>query len=138
MNRIEFQTIAKLRVREAKILLENKQYDGSYYLAGYAVECALKACITKQFQRHNMPDRKLVNDFYTHQLETLLKISGLGADHARELNSNQSFSLNWTIVKDWSEQFRYRFGISKQEAQDLYTAITSSKNGVLSWLKRRW
>ena len=87
MNRIEFQTIAKLRVREAKILLENKQYDGSYYLAGYAVECALKACITKQFQRHNMPDRKLVNDFYTHQLETLLKISGLGADHARELTT---------------------------------------------------
>src|SRR5919106_3680906 len=39
---------------------------GAYYLAGYAVECGLKACIAKQVRRHEFPDRTTVNQSHTH------------------------------------------------------------------------
>lgn len=45
MNRVDFRQLAGLRIAEAKVLLDNNLYAGAYYLAGYAVECALKACI---------------------------------------------------------------------------------------------
>jgi len=43
MNRDDFQLLSKLRVAEAKALLDAGLYTGSRYLMGYAVECALKA-----------------------------------------------------------------------------------------------
>jgi hypothetical protein len=45
MNRNEFQRIARARVADARVLLGAKRYSGAYYLCGYAIECALKACI---------------------------------------------------------------------------------------------
>ncbi len=48
MNRSDFQRLTRLRLDEAKVLLANERYQGAYYLIGYAVECALKACIAKQ------------------------------------------------------------------------------------------
>lgn len=64
MNRAEFQQLSRLRLREARALMSGGHYQGAYYLSGYAVECALKACICKQFGRYEFPDRKLVNDSY--------------------------------------------------------------------------
>ena len=40
MNRPQFQNVTKLRVKEARVLLDAAQYAGAYYLIGYAVECA--------------------------------------------------------------------------------------------------
>ena len=62
MNRYDLQKLSRLRVREAKVLLDNKCYEGAYYLLGYAVECALKACIARQTKAFDFPDRKLIND----------------------------------------------------------------------------
>ena len=45
VNRWEFRELATLRLAEAKALLDAGLPDGAYYLAGYAVECGLKACI---------------------------------------------------------------------------------------------
>jgi len=39
-------------------LLRLGLFDGAYYLAGYAVECALKACIAKGTQRFEFPDKR--------------------------------------------------------------------------------
>jgi len=47
MNRNDFQQLADVRIDEAVVLLDQGKYDGAYYLAGYAVECSLKACIAK-------------------------------------------------------------------------------------------
>jgi HEPN domain-containing protein len=44
MNRDDFQQLADVRIAEAAVLLAQGNYDGAYYLAGYAVECGLKAC----------------------------------------------------------------------------------------------
>lgn len=47
MDRGEFQQLSKVRLQEARALLKMGLSDGAYYLAGYAVEFALKACIAK-------------------------------------------------------------------------------------------
>jgi len=119
-------------------LLRTGSYEGAYYLAGYAVECGIKACIAKQIRRYEFPDKKLVVDSYSHDLEKLINVSGLKSKHEAELKANKDFALNWTVVKDWSEQDRYRLQISRAQATDLYSAIVARKNGVLSWLKQHW
>jgi HEPN domain-containing protein len=56
MNRGDFQELSIIRLQDAKILLDNKCYDGAYYLSGYVVECALKACIAKKTREHDFPN----------------------------------------------------------------------------------
>ena len=38
MNRKDFQELSRIRLKEAKALLDLGLWDGAYYLAGYAVE----------------------------------------------------------------------------------------------------
>jgi HEPN domain-containing protein len=45
MHRNDLMRLSRLRIREARVLLEAGEFPGAYYLAGYAVECALKACV---------------------------------------------------------------------------------------------
>ena len=75
MNRIDFQKIAETRLREAKALLDAGFQDGAYYLAGYSVECALKACIAKRTREHDFPEKKLAIDSHTHDLRDLLRLA---------------------------------------------------------------
>jgi HEPN domain-containing protein len=138
MNRRDLQDLARVRLAEARALLGNARFPGAYYLAGYAVECALKACISKQFGRHEFPDKKLVNDSYTHDLWKLIGVAGLRADFDATVAASPAFELNWAIVKDWSEEDRYNLSISEAEARDLYSAITSRRTGVMSWLRNHW
>lgn len=41
-SRSDFEKLMDLRLWEAKLLLDQQDWDGTYYLAGYAVEFALK------------------------------------------------------------------------------------------------
>jgi HEPN domain-containing protein len=43
VDRNELQALSRLRLKEAAALLELGWFDGAFYLAGYSVECALKA-----------------------------------------------------------------------------------------------
>ncbi|MSS70365.1 MAG: DNA-binding protein [Candidatus Latescibacteria bacterium] len=138
MNRFDLHHLSRLRVKEAKVLLDHKCHEGAYYLLGYAVECALKACIAKQTKRFDFPDQKTVNKSYVHDLNQLLELSGVKSEHEKEIQSNRVFELNWAIVKDWSEKARYSGQISETEAIGFYSAVVSRRNGVLSWLKKRW
>jgi HEPN domain-containing protein len=138
MNRDDLQCITRLRVKEAKVLLENGYFSGAYYLLGYAVECAIKACIAKRIKRYDFPDRKLINDSYSHELEKLLSVSGLKAELQKEIRNNPNLEVNWAIVKDWSVESRYLPDISETTAKDFYSAVTARRNGVLSWLKKWW
>jgi hypothetical protein len=123
-----------MRQREAAILLAASEWARAYYLIGYAVECALKACIARQFTLHSVPDRRLVLDFYTHDVEKLLGLTQLRTN----LLADAQRQLNWAIVKDWSEQARYEPAISSLQAQDLYAACTKRKDGILPWLRKHW
>lgn len=139
MNRDDFQKISRLRVKEAKVLLDNGYPAGGYYLMGYAVECALKACIAKQTKQYDFPPKpSIVNAIYKHDLKELVSHAELKDELEREIKVNPIFEDYWNIVEDWSEQFRYSDSISMSTARDLYKACTARKNGVLSWLKKWW
>jgi len=49
---------------------------------------------------------------------------------------NEEFKLNWAVVIEWSEESRYKLAITKQEAHDLFAAITDNESGILPWLKK--
>lgn len=137
MNRKVFQELTRIRVQEAHILLEADQFPGAYYLIGYAVECALKACVSKQVKRYDFPDKKIINDAHTHELEKLVGIAGLATDFKQDRQKDGNLEANWAVVKDWKESFRYDLGITRQQAFYLFSACTG-RNGVLQWIKRRW
>jgi hypothetical protein len=66
MTRTEFQELAEVRLKEAETLLAAGLWDGAYYLAGYAVECAVKACIAKGIGAEVFPDKEFANKCFTH------------------------------------------------------------------------
>ena len=138
MNRSDFQTISNRRTLEAKVLLDAGQYPGAYYLMGYAIECALKACVAKQVKRYDFPEKSLANDAFTHDLEKLIRLTGLGPEFEKERKANPALESNWAVVKDWSEASRYDLTITEAQACDLFSACTARKNGVLHWIKKRW
>lgn len=139
MNRYDFQRLAKLRVKEAKVLLDRGFFDGSYYLLGYSVECALKACIAKRTRRYDFPpDKRVVAAVYDHNLNNLVKAAGLTREHEEEVNKNKDFGDNWNVVKGWNSETRYQIGKSRFEVRDFYVAVTGRKNGVFVWLKKWW
>jgi len=119
-------------------LLRAGHYAGAYYLAGYAIECALKACIAKQTERHQFPNKELAMKAYTHNLEELLKLSGLAPQFREEIKANDKLEVNWSVVKDWSEQSRYDSSVSQIRAKHFYSACTARRYGVLSWIRQRW
>lgn len=137
MNRGQFQKISELRLREARTLLEKHYYAGAYYLMGYSVECAFKACIAKQVNQYDFPDKKIAAEAFTHDLEKLTRLAGLATEFEKAKKADKALELNWAVVKDWSEESRYETGISKPQANDLFSACTG-KHGVLLWIKKRW
>jgi HEPN domain-containing protein len=138
MNRSDFQRISKLRLKDARVLLQSHQYAGSYYMAGYAVECALKACIAKRVGKNDFPDLETVKRSYSHDLEQLCKTAGLFGELDKDLEADENLDANWGVVKDWSTATRYNTGVTAQEARDLYGACTTRASGVLKWIKARW
>lgn len=138
MNRSDLQRLADLRIREAKLLLDNGCYHGAFYLAGYAVECALKACIAKETKEYDFPDKKLANSSYTHDLTELLGISRLTERMKDAKSQSKTLDTYWAMVVTWNEDARYDTVGSQRAAADLYQAIIDPANGVLAWLKNWW
>jgi HEPN domain-containing protein len=138
MNREDLQKISRTRVEEAQTLLDAGHYPGAYYLMGYAVECALKACVAKQVKQYDFPDKKVATEAFTHDLEKLVKVAGLGPDLEKDRESNAALDENWTVVRDWDESARYKMNITSAQGRDLYRACTERHNGILSWIEKRW
>ncbi len=138
MNRTELQQLADLRLSDAEALLKARRWQAAYYLLGYCVECALKACAAKQFRLHEIPDRKLVTSFYTHRLDELVTISGVKSLLENRTQTDPSFQVNWNTIRDWSEASRYELGVSEARARDMFEAVTNPGSGILPWLKTQW
>lgn len=134
MDRRDLQELSKVRLKEARALMELGLYDGAYYLAGYAVECALKACIAKETQRHQFPDKKRVDLSHSHDLLQLIRVAGLEDQHRERVRSDPDFETNWEVVRRWSEQSRYRRH-SHESAQALLVAISERRHGVITWIR---
>jgi len=135
-TRREFQQLARMRLKDARVLLQSGNLEGAYYLSGLAVECAVKACIAKNTKRHDFPpNQNVVRDIYTHDLGKLIKAAGLQTALDAESNHRSSLNQSWGVVKVWNVESRY---LTKGlNARDLYKAV-AGRGGVMQWLRQRW
>jgi HEPN domain-containing protein len=137
VNRVLFRQIAEERERDALGLINIGQWSGAYYLAGYAVECGLKACIARKTSQDDFPDKEFANKCFTHNIEELVKLAGLQSTHKALVLANPVFEKNWKVVREWDEKARYSLW-TEAEARDLYRATTDLADGVLTWIKAYW
>lgn len=122
---------------EALMGLAEPMPDAAYYLAGYSVECALKACIAKLTAQHDFPDKAFAAKCFTHKARELVPLAGLEIARAQAMASDAMLAANWLIVKDWTEESRYaRWTVA--EATALIDAIREPNHGVLKWIKEHW
>jgi HEPN domain-containing protein len=107
LSRAELLKIKRARLKDAQILYQNRQYDGAVYISGYAVEIALKARICKTLKWiEGYPDTKRefenYTSFKTHDLDTLLRISGI------EEKIKRAFYSEWSTMAKWNPEARYK------------------------------
>lgn len=130
--------LSNVRLREAHALLRSHEYSGAYYLAGYAVECALKACIAKSVKRYDFPDRQQKGkDPYTHDLVQLASLANLKESIRQISDADSEFQKNWDVTILWTEQSRYKV-FEQPEAERLINAIIEKRHGVMPWVKKHW
>ncbi len=137
MNRTDFQQLADLRIAEAATLFGQGHFPGAYYLAGYAVECGLKACIATLTNQHDFPDKEFAIKCFSHDIEKLVVLAQLQTQRKVDSDADPDLAANWLTVKDWDEQSRYEQK-EQADAQRLLDAITDAVHGVLPWIKQRW
>ena len=140
MNRTQWQQFAERWLVDAKHLLDNHRWSAAYYLAGYAVECGLKACVLVRVEA--TPEvifeiRRFSEDCWTHNVMDLVKLAGLEAARLADMAANRVLGRNWLVVKEWNERARYKTTLH-QKAKKLYAAITEMPNGVMPWIRNRW
>ena len=138
MNRGDFQQFAEEHLRNAKALLDAGLYSGAYYMCGYVVECALKACIcrrTKQFDFYPKPSIHRLA--WSHEIKDLIEASGLKGEFDRARQEDKDLDVNWKSVEGWKADSRYETH-SQNDAQRLFDAISNPDHGVLSCIKQNW
>lgn len=80
----------------------------------------------------------MLPDFYTHQLDRLLDLSGNRPVLAARAAAEAIFALNWSTVRNWDESARYDPTTTEAQARVMFAAVTDANAGVLPWLKTMW
>ncbi len=137
LTKEDLETLAATRLDDATVLLEADRPSAAYYVAGYAVELALKACIAKSFHPNSIPDKAFVNAIYTHDLVRLLGIAGLSLQFKEDSTADPLLAAAWGIASKWTEASRYELQ-GTFSASSLIGAIRHPEHGVLQWLKKHW
>jgi HEPN domain-containing protein len=133
----ELKALASVRMRDAEHLLSAGRHSGAYYLAGYAVECGLKAMIAHSFRAGVIPSRRFVERIHTHNLIELVSLAGLKSQLDTDADRSAEFQAAWSVVSSWSEASRYEI-IDPFRATAMVEAVSSEENGVMPWLRRHW
>ena len=117
----------------AKVLFNSKKYDSSIYLAGYAVELALKYKICKILRLENgFPENKSEFDNYISQNDNDLgrEIGNLKDIRNHNLQkllyySGQEFAIKsqllneWTEISFWNPELRYRINFGDKNLNEI-------------------
>jgi HEPN domain-containing protein len=123
------------RIKDASALIKSRRYPAALYIAGYAIEVALKYKICRSLQfRQGFPETKQelitchtsinqgniqplliqLGDIRNHDLNKLLFYSG------EELKIKNNFFSEWVIVAQWSPENRYKKIRVLQKTAELY------------------
>jgi hypothetical protein len=124
VNRVQLQQLAEDRILDAQSLLATSRWSGAYYLAGYAVECGLKACVLNHVVNTGVifQDKKYAERCWTHRPEELVRLADLEAARGIDAAADPTFAANWLTVEGWSERSRYETK-GQLEAKQLFDAV---------------
>jgi hypothetical protein len=137
LTKADLEALATARLEDAVFLLQAGRCSSAYYLAGYAVGLALKACIAGSFQPNIIPDKAFVVAVHTHSLDQLLGTAGLSAQFKTDSRADPQLAAAWGIATKWTETSRYALWDSIS-ADSLISAIGDSEHGVFQWVKSHW
>lgn len=129
---------SKHRMDDARALFNATRWRGAMYLAGYSVECLLKAKLMRMFNcRHlrelddELQTRGMLashSTVFTHQLELLLRLTA-AIDRMR---SNEELWRLFNLVNRWVPAWRYAPDLSTQDdAEDFLDAVKK----VAHWIE---
>jgi HEPN domain-containing protein len=111
------------RLKDAQVLLASGRFDGAVYVAGYAVETALKARICRRLGWPDYPETagefRDYQSLKTHKLHVLLHLSG------HESTVIAKAFTDWSTVLNWEPEIRYRpIGTaSSKDANDMLDSV---------------
>ena len=118
------------RRSDAEVLFKKQRFRGAMYMAGYAVECKLKAAL--MFAHHAITleelEAKLGSDLKIHSLERLAS-RFLGRTR---VPPSVELKKNWGIVRAWSVAWRYD---RELDDPDVAAQFLRSVDWVLRWLE---
>jgi HEPN domain-containing protein len=143
VNQADLQTLATERVLDAEALIQAKRWSFAYYVAGYAVECALKSCLLARMIHTGwvFKEKTDTKNCRTHDFNMLLEVAELrellNQKLAESAAAGGAFRKNWGTVSDWKSDDRY-VQKSESEATTLFNAITDKQDGVLPWIMNYW
>lgn len=137
LTKIDLQKLADAKAEDAILLFRNERYSNAFYLGGYAVEFALKACIAGRIEANTIPDKKFITSIFVHDLPNLMGVAGLNGDLKGKEDNDPIFHANWGIVSKWSEHRRYDVA-DRSTTQFFLEAIINPDHGVLPWIKTYW
>jgi hypothetical protein len=137
MSRSRLQELAHERIADAQALLAAGRWSAAYYLAGYAVECALKACILMHVERTGIifVEKEFSKSCFQHDFWSLVKVAGLDDDLKRRLKASPEFAANWSKACEWVSSSRYSEW-NETQARILISAITDPTSGALAWTRQ--
>lgn len=133
----DLKAIALSKCEDAVLLLNHDRFASAYYLAGYAVEIGLKACIALLFRAEHFPDRRLVNIVHTHHLGELVLHAGLEGILKEKKQTCREFANHWDRVCKWTPDSRYT-PVDANTARAMVNAVSNPQTGVLSWIREYW
>jgi len=140
VNRDEFRKLSEIRIEDAAALLAASRWSAAYYLSGYALETALKACVISRLERRPetvFEEKRFSEKCWTHDLQRLKELAELIDEWDDAVDQRPQLQQNWMVAKDWSELSRYRTW-GQAEAERLFHAISDRTDGVLQWVQKHW
>jgi hypothetical protein len=123
---------------DAHALFGARRWRGAMYIAGYSIECLLKAKLMRMYGCTNLRDleeelqhRGLLVEratIFTHQLDMLLRL----ADGRERLRQHPQLWPLFNVVNRWIPAWRYNPDLSNHEdAADYLSAV----DGILQWIE---
>lgn len=122
---------AFLRYEEAEVLVKAGYTTGAVYLAGYGIECILKALVLMAVPAGTRPDMlKSFRGNRAHEYEWLrsLYLTNAGARFPPEITQH------FTLVNDWSTDLRYTPRSVRADEADVFLASAAA---IIRWADGR-
>ncbi len=118
MQALDLKELASEHLEDARALGDAKRYAGAMYLAGYAVECALKFRICETLGWSDFPPNVDHRALKSHDLNFLLNYSG------KLLEIKETHFFAWDLAAKWNPDMRYRI-TAKPNAAEYFDYIST-------------